>query len=319
MLKILFTAADLTKVTVAEDANPMWELLLSTYRLRRPEGEPIFGRWRRASRAAVPDSGEMLMSAIPPYGYCPDFLTPSEARTVGEGISTMVEAPHEKLAGDIAELAVQSRRIPPWLRRIGDGEPRELRRLATALHDYFQRCIAPSWPAVQRTVASERRRMQSALDRGGPQLLLSTLHPDVTWQPPVLHVRFPVAQELHLGGRGLRLLPSFFAHGMPTTYKDPALPPVLVYSIGHARLGSDAEPGPSLAALLGHTRARVLMTIAITTCNTSSLAEMTAISIATASQHASVLRASGLITSTRCGKSQIHEITPLGLAVIRAS
>lgn len=103
---------------------------------------------------------------------------------------------------------------------------------------------------------------------------------------------------------------------MPTTYKDPGLPPVLVYSIGHTTLDSDAEPGPSLAALLGRTRARVLMTVAITRCNTSELAELTDIALATASQHASVLRASGLITSTRAGKSQIHEITPLGLGVI---
>ena len=54
-------------------------------------------------------------------------------------------------------------------------------------------------------------------------------------------------------------------------------------------------------------------------CNTSELAELTGISLATASQHASVLRASGLITSARSGKSQIHEITPLGLGIIRAS
>ncbi|WP_326954160.1 ArsR/SmtB family transcription factor [Amycolatopsis sp. NBC_01286] len=318
MLEIHFTDADLAKLTIAEDADPMWELLMSSYRIRRPEGEPFFGRWRRGSRSAVPESGRLLMAAVPPYGYCPDFLTPAGARTVGDGIAAMLETPPRVLAADVAELAAQGTRVPPWLRRLGDGEPRELRRLGTALHDYYRQCLAPDWPAVRRTVARDRRRLQSGLERGGPQLLLSTLHPDITWNPPVLHVRFPVDQTLHLAGRGLRLLPTFFAHGMPTTYKDPGLPPVLVYSIGHTTLDSDAEPGPSLAALLGRTRARVLMTVAITRCNTSELAELTDIALATASQHASVLRASGLITSTRAGKSQIHEITPLGLGVIRA-
>ncbi|WP_208630681.1 hypothetical protein [Amycolatopsis kentuckyensis] len=47
MLKVHFTEADLAKVTIAEDADPMWELLMSSYRIRRPEGEPFFGRWRR--------------------------------------------------------------------------------------------------------------------------------------------------------------------------------------------------------------------------------------------------------------------------------
>ncbi|HEY3478815.1 MAG TPA: winged helix-turn-helix domain-containing protein, partial [Streptomyces sp.] len=97
------------------------------------------------------------------------------------------------------------------------------------------------------------------------------------------------------------------------------LPPVLVYSISHPRIDLDAEPGPSLAALLGRTRARVLVTVAGARCNTSELAERTGTSLATASQHASVLRASGLITSSRSGKSQIHEVTPLGLGLIRAS
>jgi DNA-binding transcriptional ArsR family regulator len=319
MLRVHFTETDLAKLTIAEDADPMWELLMSSYRLRRPEGEPFFGRWRRESRTALSDSGRLLMSAVPPYGYCPDFITPLGAPTVGEGITAVRETPEATLAADVAELAAQGTRVPPWLHRLGDGESRELRRLGTALHDYFQQCIAPDWNAVRRTVARDRRRLQAALDHGGPQLLLSILHPDMTWRPPVLQVRFPVCQELHLDGRGLRLVPAFFAHGLPTTYKDPGRPPVLVYSIDHTRLDSDAEPGASLAALLGRTRARVLMTVAITPCNTSDLAELTDISLATASQHASVLRASGLISSTRTGRSQIHEITPLGLAVIRAS
>jgi DNA-binding transcriptional ArsR family regulator len=319
MLKIHFTDADLAKVTIAEDADPMWELLMSSYRIRRPEGEPLFGRWRKGSRSAVPESGRLLMTAVPPYGYCPDFLTPAGHRTIGDGVSAVLETPEPALAADVGELAAQGTRVPPWLRRLAGGEARELRRLGTALHDYHRQCLAPDWPAVRRAVARDRRRLQASLDRGGPQLLLSTLHPDVTWSPPVLRVRFPIEQELHLEGRGLRLIPSFFAHGMPTTYKDPGLPPVLVHAIGHPGFDSEAEPGPPLSALLGHTRARVLMTVAITRCNTSELAQLTGVSLATASQHASVLRAGGLIASARSGKAHIHEITPLGLAVIRAS
>lgn len=319
MLKVHFTDADLAKVTIAEDADPMWELLMSSYRMRRPEGEPFFGKWRRGSRAAVAGSGRLLMSAVPPYGYCPDFLTPPGARSIADGVLAVLATPERKVAADIAELAAQGTRVPPWLRGVAEGEQRELHRLGTALHGYYRQCVAPDWASVRHAVARERARLRANLDRGGPQLLLSTVHPDVTWTPPVLRVRFPVDQELHLDGRGLRLVPSFFAHGMPTTCKDPGLPPVLVCSISNPRIDSDAEPGAALAALLGHTRARVLVTIAAGRCNTSELASRAGTSLATASQHASVLRSSGLITSARVGKAQVHEVTPLGQGVIRAS
>ncbi|NBH07724.1 winged helix-turn-helix domain-containing protein [Amycolatopsis sp. SID8362] len=319
MLKIHFTAADLEKVIIAADADPMWELLMSSYRIRRPEGEVLFGQWRRGSRSAVTESGRLLMSAAPAYGYCPDFLTPAGASTISEGVATVLETPERVLAADVAELAAQGTRVPPWLRRVADGEPHDLRRLGTALHDYYRQCVGPSWTKVRQVVANDRLRLRSNFDRGGPQLLLSTLHPDATWTPPVLQVRFPLDQDLHLNGRGLQVVPTFFGHGMPTTYKDPGMPPVLVHSIIHTRFDRDAEPGSALAALLGQTRARVLLRIAIARCNTGKLAELTGISPATCSQHTSVLRASGLITTTRVGKQQNHEITQLGLSMIRAS
>jgi DNA-binding transcriptional ArsR family regulator len=137
---------------------------------------------------------------------------------------------------------------------------------------------------------------------------------------PVLEVRFPVEQDLYLDGRGLRLIPSFFCHGKPTTYKDPGLPPVLAYSIDHeAAPTASAEPGAALNALLGRTRARILVAVAAGECNTSQLAARTATAMASASAHASVLRASGLVESARNGKSTVHMITPLGLAVMKAS
>ncbi|MBB4686756.1 ArsR/SmtB family transcription factor [Amycolatopsis jiangsuensis] len=318
MLKIHFTDADLERVTIAADADPMWELLTSSYRIRRPEGEVLFGHWRRESRSAVSEAGRLLMSAVPAYGYCPDFLTPAGTRSIGDGVAAVLATPERALTADIAELATQGARVPSWLRRVADGDAWQLRRLGVALHDYYQQCVASTWSRIRQVVAHDRLRLRSNLSRGGPQLLLSTLHPDITWTPPVLRVRFPVEQDLHLNGRGLRVIPTFFGHGTPTTYKDPAMSPVLVQSLLHQRFDHDAEPGSSLAALLGRTRARVLVRIAISQCNTGKLAELINISPATASQHASVLRASGLITSYRAGKEQVHEVTELGLSVIRA-
>ncbi|MEL5958780.1 winged helix-turn-helix domain-containing protein [Streptomyces sp. CLV115] len=69
----------------------------------------------------------------------------------------------------------------------------------------------------------------------------------------------------------------------------------------------------SLTALLGHTRAVVLWTIADRPgCTTTELARHAGISPAGASQHATVLRAAGLTRTTRHHNTALHTITPAG-------
>jgi DNA-binding transcriptional ArsR family regulator len=52
-------------------------------------------------------------------------------------------------------------------------------------------------------------------------------------------------------------------------------------------------------------------------CTTSELARRLNVTAAAATQHATVLRNTGLITTTRRGGSVLHLITPLGLALLR--
>lgn len=63
--------------------------------------------------------------------------------------------------------------------------------------------------------------------------------------------------------------------------------------------------------------AAVLRTIA-DGCSTTELAGRVGISLAAASQHASVLRDAGLITTHRQGSGVLHVLTPLGAEPLRA-
>ncbi|OLZ47152.1 ArsR/SmtB family transcription factor [Amycolatopsis keratiniphila] len=319
MLTIHFTEEDLSLLTVSEVAEPMWEILASLYRLRRPEGEPFFGHWRKTTFGTLDTDGVLLMSAVPPYGYCPDFLTPAQpATSIEDGVGALRATPLPVLRAEIAELSRHGT-IPRWLRLIRDGGSDELNALADAVLGYFRKHLAPDWPVVADAVLRESARCNALAEQGGAHLLLSALHPDVRWRPPFLEVRFPWEQKLDLRGRGLRLIPVYFGHGPPTTYKDSSRSPVLVYSIDHLpMLRPDAEPASSLAALLGPTRARVLVTVASGACNTSDVATRTGISAASASQHLTVLRESGLIDTVRRGRARHHTVTALGGMTIRA-
>jgi DNA-binding transcriptional ArsR family regulator len=75
--------------------------------------------------------------------------------------------------------------------------------------------------------------------------------------------------------------------------------------------------GAALAALVGRNRAAVLRTIA-DGCSTTELADRVGISLAAASQHASILRDAGLITTHRQGSAVLHVLTPLGVELLRA-
>ena len=75
-------------------------------------------------------------------------------------------------------------------------------------------------------------------------------------------------------------------------------------------------PPPSLTALLGRTRASVLDILATVPSTTSELAQRGGMSLSSASEHASVLRAAGLVASHRRGTAVVHSATPLGLQLL---
>ncbi|WP_329538320.1 ArsR/SmtB family transcription factor [Streptomyces sp. NBC_01450] len=73
----------------------------------------------------------------------------------------------------------------------------------------------------------------------------------------------------------------------------------------------------SLTALLGRTRAAVLHAIATHPgCNTAELAAVLGIGPSGASQHATVLRQAGLVTTLRHRNSAVHTPTSTGLSLL---
>ncbi|UUU32420.1 helix-turn-helix domain-containing protein [Streptomyces sp. CA-210063] len=134
----------------------------------------------------------------------------------------------------------------------------------------------------------------------------------------MLHIAGPHLQgDLYLGGRGLRIIPSFFCWPGPIVLKDGSLPPVLVHPVTHdprwLAPAPPAAPGThqALAALLGRARAAVLEEVAEGR-TTSELAGRVGLSPATVSHHVAVLRESGLLTSRRIGGAVLHTLTGLG-------
>lgn len=317
VLTIQFSADDLGRVTLASEPDVAWEMLLSLHALAGPANHVVFGPWRtQALDRGLDSSTGLLLALAPPRGYSPDFLTPSHGGGLDSVADAVMGTAIRRLRPQIALLS--GRRAPtPWMRSLAQGDLATMKRLGAAMRQYHANVLAPPWNGIRSVVEAERAARVRDLLEGGVERLLSNLHPTIRWKPPALRVNYPVNQQLHLDGRGLRLIPSYFCWGLPITLLDDRMTPVLVYPANRALhrifLHSPEPDRTPLSRLLGQTRAAVLEEIATNSGLTGGgIAGRLRLSPASASEHTTTLRQAGLILSRRAGNTVWHTVTPLG-------
>jgi DNA-binding transcriptional ArsR family regulator len=321
VLRIHFTGADLAGVRMAARPDALWETILSFHRLRDRRGALVYGEWRSETRTRLNGETRLLGALVPARGYFPDFLTPPEGL---DGLDTALEAlratPPARIHTELSLLAGErpaAAPLPSWAASLAEGRPEPFSRLLGALRGYHRAAVEPYWTSIQARIEADRAVRGRALLDGGAEELLASLPPMLRWRAPVLEADYPVDRDVRLDGRGLLLQPSFFCRGTAVTYRDPRLPPVLVYPVTHAETpAAGCEHGDApLGRLVGHTRSAVLKAIGHGG-TTSELARRAGVSLASASQHAGVLRDAGLVVTLRQGSSVLHTLTPLGAALL---
>lgn len=336
-LRIHFTDRDFRHVQSARSADPIWEAILGLHVLTTPPAHlPARLRpWRRRARERLRgESGSELRSAcrllsdLAPAdaAYFPDFLTPAESEEgLTAALATLRATPGARLAREVREAARYRppyRPLPSWIRRLAAGDRALLGSVADAVHTFHARLIVPDWSEVEATIAADRAWRLEALE-AGMEGVLGRLTPFV-WREPVLSAPYPVDQDLHLKGRGMRLVLSFFCHTKPIAIADPNLPPVVVCPVRFGPGGPEGAAGPegpsgvvaarpsgALEALLGTGRARVLAAL-MATFTTGAIAARLGMPPSTVSGHLKVLREGGLVRSERAGVHVVHRLTGAG-------
>ncbi|MFI2361723.1 ArsR/SmtB family transcription factor [Promicromonospora sp. NPDC019610] len=328
MLRFHFTSDDLARVRIAPGPDPMWETLLSAHVVNQRGGTTPFDPWRERVLSGLPPAARMLLRLAPPRGYSPDFLTPATgadlllpgADAFETGLDAVLSTPRDQLRRDISRLA-HGRRPHLWMRDLADGAAPAVRGLGVAMRSYHEQAVGPYWSGILTAVDVDRTARTRAWVEGGTEHALRTLHPAIRWEHPVLSVTTAAERDVHLAGRGLLIVPSYFCHRAPISLADPELPPLLIYPITHEQVWTGTRPeaqadgGRQLTALLGRTRAAVLRALG-TGATTSELAQRLAISPASASEHATVLRNAGLVSSGRERNTVLHALTPLGRTLL---
>jgi DNA-binding transcriptional ArsR family regulator len=263
----------------------------------------------------------MLLDLVPPRGYAPDFLSPvAGGSDPKDGIETVLDTPRLRIAEDL-DRRFGGQQRPSWTGGLVRKDGAIMRALGKSMRSYFDTAIRPYWSYISMAAEDKSTAIRNTA-RGpvGQILRLKDRPADRTAIRTVIDLPYSTDQELHLRGRGLTLVPAFFCTGHPVTFREPALPPVLLYPIDHEPISfltrAARGTGPTeevLRRLFGGTRAAVLRALSDRVHTTGGIARSLGISIASASEHASLLRAAGLVASERCGNTVQHWLTPLGL------
>ncbi|AYL34171.1 transcriptional regulator [Streptomyces fungicidicus] len=328
VIRLHFSPADVRRITLAPRPDALFEtalsvrLLLGGPAVHQGRRAPVT-RWRHAMDGTPVGRAGVLAELVRRDDYLPDFLLQPTASSFGEAVESAHSLPTARLHQDLARLleppeAVRGRngRLPGAdgrLRELAEGSPQGRDMLVRDLRRYHDASIASCWHHVTAAATADRALRAEMLLRGGVDALLTTLAPSWRWQPPTLHLPSPSTFDVPLCGRGLLLVPSFFAT-RPFLGYHPEEPTVLVYPL-HEGAGTTEVSAGALAPLLGRTRAAVLEALR-TPATTTALAERTGISLAGASQHAGVLRDAGLISTERTGTAVLHTLRPLGRALL---
>ncbi|MFC6081132.1 ArsR/SmtB family transcription factor [Sphaerisporangium aureirubrum] len=321
-MRIHFTRADLARTHVADGPDVMWEVVGSLQALQGTYGRKAFGHWRRRVRHDLHRAGvarpvhSRLFPVAPHAAYYPDLLTPPEgALGLEEALETILSTSRHRLREEIGLLGGRPG-AGTWLEDLRAARTGALTELGDTVRAYHRLSVEPYWPTIRACVDSDIALRRQVMRGDGVNALLHSFRPMMRWSFPVLEIAdHPSDRDIHLNGRGLLLIPSYFSHLHPATIFNPELPQAIVYPAHHNPGALQTPPGIALNRVLGETRAAVLRAVAFGG-TTSELAQHLGVSLATVSHHTSILRDAGLIRSRRRATAMLHTLSPLGAAFL---
>lgn len=288
--------------------------------------------WQRHVRPLLAGLGIGPLLAVTGIdGYQPDFLNPvpdSPFAEIGTEIDRVRAAPPNRVAAEMARAlarpgvpgpghaahgspgAARALADYPWL---ADDPARARDMLADMLEVAWTALIEPWWPRLRDVLDADityraRRTANAGIAATIGELSnYISLSPDgvLRFDPPGKHL-----EHHDLSGRELVLVPSVFAWPGAGMGWDP--PSVIYPARGIFGLWEPGAQSPGdLARLIGKTRAELLTALA-DPASTTGLAARTGVPVSSVSEHLAVLRATGLVATTRTGRSLTHQRTTLG-------
>lgn len=323
-IKIHVTPEDLLETRFAY--SPLVELTSSFQVLVTPAYHPLYRRWVDEALRALHDVELPFMEALilphrpnPKGNYIPDFLTPTPTivqLSLEPELEQLMNLPDEIIHASIHRL-IQTTGESDILLFFLAYTREAIYCLVEELRLYWRRTLESHWNRLTSILDGDVLYHARRLAVEGPEEMLRSMHPKLTFQEGVIELLKNREEEFFLQGSGLQLVPSIFGGNMLSYQVVPEWQPMVIYSPRGLGLWQQSvqERNHSLELALGEGRARVLQTLAIPS-NTSEIARRLDISAGAASQHLSRLQQAGLVEPNRSGRRVYYRLTDRGAQLL---
>ncbi|WP_052020722.1 DUF5937 family protein [Actinokineospora spheciospongiae] len=323
MLRLEVTGEDLLRTRFA--LSPAFELdgllraLAGVSRVRLPQA------WRARLRPAFdrlrlqPGFAALLALQSPRHGAAfvtppPSVLAQTWEEDVARVLATPVGVAREEISACAGHRPVGDPRVAALL-----GSASVVEHLADALTAAWHELLAADWPQVRAVCERDVVHRAGRLGGGGWVAALGGLHPRVRWGGGAVAVTGVPGRRVRASdGSGLLFVPSVFVWPRVAVHLDAPWPAAIIYpargaaALWESTRGHDPD---ALAALLGRSRARLLVALA-DPAGTTHLARSLGLAVGAVGDHLAVLRRAGLLDRARAGRSVLYRRTPLGDALV---
>jgi DNA-binding transcriptional ArsR family regulator len=342
---IVFDVENLARVQIGQ-LDPLVEVGAAAHRsLNRPA--PLLRTWAKETGEQLSSAGQQALQDL--RSSVVQIANFGVARNSG---SAQFE---DALAAALSQPTRHWETVQREMSVFGQSSPTVtwtgfLSRLELSASQYYQAGLARHWKALITEADVATASWTTTIRRQGIGAMFNALHPDITWQPPLLSVltvsqaghclpgcphqisrraveNATSGQDLlgHVSSEGLTIIPSIFSsacnvdgtvHPGPQIEVHTIIVPVPIHPELFLPTGSGSRY-QLLDQLIGMTRACVLLACLDQELTTSQLARTVGISVSSASEHAAILRSAGLLSSRRERNTVIHAATALGLSLVQ--
>ncbi|WP_174567421.1 ArsR/SmtB family transcription factor [Actinomadura kijaniata] len=321
LAELAFSASDLAQTRFV--VSPMWEVVASYRTLAADTVPDIHRRWAgqvRPRLGVVPPDG-WLARLVPATGHLADFLTPppdGPFPTLADELAAIRASDRDVLRAEVPHLSG----LDPERRALLRDDPgTALGQVVAEVERYWEVALGPYWARIRTVLEADVFHRARQVAEHGAAHLLNDLHDGVRWDNDTLRVvrRHCVLNRTGTGA-GLVLAPSVFVWSRVLTLASPAGPPQLAYpargagTLWERRATASTE---AVAAVIGRSRT-TLLTELEAPASTTELASRTGLSAPAVSQHLTALRAAGLVSAHRAGRSVLYARTTTADALLTA-